>query len=56
VPLHRQECFGSRDAGEDTPFPHAERAAATSLALPIYGELTLEQQQHVVDVIADFYQ
>ena len=35
-------------------FPEAERAAADSLAIPIYGELTLEQQQAVVDAVAEF--
>ena len=65
VPLHRQECFRKlqtsnlelrtderADAGQ---FPRADEAAATSLALPIYGELTLEQQRHVVASIAEFY-
>ena len=33
----------------------ALRAAARSLALPIFGELTIEQQRHVVGSIADFY-
>jgi len=59
VPFHRQECFSAlprADEGEPGSFPHADRAAATSLALPIFGELTLEQQQHVVRTIAEFYE
>ena len=36
-------------------YPHADAAANTSLALPIYGELTEAQQREVVDAIARFY-
>ncbi len=54
VPFHQQECFvplGYRPGA----FPLAEAAAASSLALPIYPELTHAQQAAVVDAIRTFY-
>ena len=54
VPFHQQACFASLGykAGD---FPHAERAAAEVLALPIYPELSADQQSYVVEQIASFY-
>ena len=54
VPFHRQPCFADLHVPQDA-FPVADRAAETSLALPIFGELTPEQQRHVVSSIAEFY-
>ena len=52
-PLHVQPCFSYlRHRRGD--FPAAERAAAESLAIPIYGELTPAQQQTVVGAMAEF--
>ena len=53
VPFHRQACFAGL-APLDA-FPQADAAANTSLALPIYGELTPAQLEEVVNAIAAFY-
>jgi dTDP-4-amino-4,6-dideoxygalactose transaminase len=51
VPFHLQECFSSLGYKKGE-FPLAEEAADDSIALPIYPELTKEQQKYVVDEIA----
>jgi len=54
VPFHRQECFADL-ARAGAHFPVADQVAESCLALPIYGELTDPQLQHVVASIAAFY-
>jgi dTDP-4-amino-4,6-dideoxygalactose transaminase len=54
LPLHLQPCFAALGYHQGD-FPEAERAAAESLALPMYPELSEAQQAYVVEQIADFY-
>jgi dTDP-4-amino-4,6-dideoxygalactose transaminase len=55
VPFHLQPCFSNLGFRQGA-FPHAERAAQESLAIPVYGELTLDQQEAVVSAIGQFIQ
>ena len=53
VPFHRQECFAGVPSGTGD-FAVADRAAATSLALPIYGELSDDDLRYVAAAIGEF--
>lgn len=54
-PLHHEPCFAYLGYAL-TDFPESNRAAQTTLALPIYPELTQEQLKYVVESIREFYQ
>jgi dTDP-4-amino-4,6-dideoxygalactose transaminase len=52
--LHEQESF--RKLGYTAAdFPQSRNAAKTTLALPVYPELTDEQKSHVIGSVAEFY-
>ena len=53
VPLHRQKALEYLGYAEGS-FPEAERAAREVLALPIFPEIRPDEQQRVVDAIAEF--
>jgi dTDP-4-amino-4,6-dideoxygalactose transaminase/acetyltransferase-like isoleucine patch superfamily enzyme len=52
--FNNQKCF-SYLKYKKGDFPVAEKAADETIAIPIYPELTEEQQKYVVDKIAEFY-
>jgi dTDP-4-amino-4,6-dideoxygalactose transaminase len=54
LPLHLQPCFAYLGHKKGS-FPEAEKAAAEVLALPMFPELTEEEQKWVVQSISDFY-
>ena len=54
IPIHLQECYDILGY-QETDFPAAEQAAAETIALPVYPELTRAQQDYVIETIRAFY-
>jgi dTDP-4-amino-4,6-dideoxygalactose transaminase len=52
IPLHAQECF--RDCGPHPPLPVCERMAAEAVSLPVFPELTAEEQAAVIAAVREF--
>ena len=53
IPLHLQKCFASLGYRKGD-LPQSERVALESIALPIFAELTDEQQKHVAETIITY--
>ncbi len=54
IPLHLQECFAYLGYKKGD-MSESEKAAADTLALPIYPELSADKLEYVVDSIAEFF-
>lgn len=55
IPLHLQPCFGNLPGIKDYHLPVTERLASRILSLPIYPELTNEDQDYIEEVIRRFF-
>jgi hypothetical protein len=53
VPLHLQPALAGLGFKKGD-FPVAESLAETILSLPIFPEMTMQQQQHVIDTVKNF--
>ena len=54
VPLHLQECFGYLGYKKGD-FPVSEKAALTSLALPVFPELKKREKDYIVRAVREFF-
>jgi dTDP-4-amino-4,6-dideoxygalactose transaminase len=54
LPLHLQPCFAHLGYLRGS-LPHSETASEQVISLPVYPELSLEQQQAVIDAVLEFY-
>ncbi len=55
VPLHLQPCFSYLGHNEGS-FPKAEKAAKTSLAIPVFPELKKSEKDYIIKAIRSFFE
>ena len=56
APLHKQECFSYLYPDGNLPdLPVTNRICDVIFNLPCYGELTREEQNHIIGVLKDFF-
>ncbi|WP_425396081.1 DegT/DnrJ/EryC1/StrS family aminotransferase [Aeoliella sp.] len=55
VPLHLQGCFETLGYKQGD-LPHTEQAAEGVLSLPMFPEMTVEEQDRVIEAVAEFCQ
>ncbi len=55
VPMHQQECFAHLAGNAKADFTVTEQLAGEVLSIPVYPELTREQQNEVVAAIRSFF-
>lgn len=55
IPLHMQECFQALRS-ETVPLPCTELAASEVLSLPVFPQLSVDEQRTVFTAIVDYFQ
>ena len=55
VPLHLQGCFAAL-GHQEGDLPHTESAAGEVLSLPMFPEMTIEEQDRVISAVTEFCQ
>jgi dTDP-4-amino-4,6-dideoxygalactose transaminase len=54
VPFHMQECFGDLEYSNGD-LPQSEWAAQSVISIPIFGEMTPEEQDEVIGAVKEFF-
>lgn len=55
VPLHKQEVYSDLEY-KDGSLAESEKASLGTMALPLYPELTMDDQEYVISVVREFFE